>query len=182
MEIQKIILGQCPRCGGNVVKTSKGFRCENACLETPTCAFTISPLLCNRPLSDTEVAQLLAGESVIIDGMSSNEGKIFTSIATLDRESMEVKISQQASVCPKCGATLYVGSRAFNCANQSNSESPCDFVIWRTFGGHMLTSREVKEICEQGITKEQLTLLRQDGVAYGKRLALSADKSKIVCV
>ncbi len=29
MDSEKKIIGRCPFCGGNVVKTCKGYRCEN---------------------------------------------------------------------------------------------------------------------------------------------------------
>ena len=29
METEKKIIGRCPFCGGNVVKTCKGYRCEH---------------------------------------------------------------------------------------------------------------------------------------------------------
>ena len=41
MENEKKIIGRCPVCGGNVVKTCKGYRCENNTGETPKCGVFI---------------------------------------------------------------------------------------------------------------------------------------------
>lgn len=35
MDSEKKIIGRCPFCGGNVVKTCKGYRCENNTGEHP---------------------------------------------------------------------------------------------------------------------------------------------------
>ena len=37
MDSEKKIIGRCPFCGGNVVKTCKGYRCENNTGEHPSC-------------------------------------------------------------------------------------------------------------------------------------------------
>ena len=34
METEKKIIGRCPLCGGNVVKTCKGYRCEGTAVKT----------------------------------------------------------------------------------------------------------------------------------------------------
>ena len=40
--MEKKIIGRCPLCGGNVVKTCKGYRCENNIAEQPTCVLNIN--------------------------------------------------------------------------------------------------------------------------------------------
>ena len=52
METEKKIVGRCPLCGGNVVKTCKGYRCENNIGEYPTCCLNINGILGNRKMSD----------------------------------------------------------------------------------------------------------------------------------
>jgi len=77
-------------------------------------------------------------------------------------------------------ANIRVGTRAFNCTNFRNETQPCTFSIWRNIGGHQLTLAEAKEICESGMTTEELEMYRDDGTIYHKRLGLSPDKLQIV--
>ena len=82
--------------------------------------------------------------------------------------------------CPHCGGEVRVGTRAFNCSNYSNQETPCSFAIWRNIGGHQLTLEEAKELCEKNITSSELEMYREDGSIYRKRLGLAPDKLQIV--
>lgn len=52
--MEKKIIGRCPLCGGNVVKTCKGYRCENNIAEQPTCVLNINGIIGNRKMSDEE--------------------------------------------------------------------------------------------------------------------------------
>ena len=44
MDSEKKIIGRCPFCGGNVVKTCKGYRCENNTGEHPSCVLNINAM------------------------------------------------------------------------------------------------------------------------------------------
>ena len=41
METEKKIIGRCPLCGGNVVKTCKGYRCEHNIGDSPSCVLIV---------------------------------------------------------------------------------------------------------------------------------------------
>ena len=45
MDSEKKIIGRCPFCGGNVVKTCKGYRCENNTGEHPSCVLNINAII-----------------------------------------------------------------------------------------------------------------------------------------
>lgn len=59
METEKKIIGRCPLCGGNVVKTCKGYRCEHNIGDSPSCVLNINAIIGNRKMADAEVAVLL---------------------------------------------------------------------------------------------------------------------------
>ena len=59
METQKKIIGRCPLCGGNVVKTCKGYRCEHNLGDHPSCVLNINGIIGNRKMYDAEIAELL---------------------------------------------------------------------------------------------------------------------------
>lgn len=70
METEKKIIGRCPLCGGNVVKTCKGYRCEHNIGDNPSCILNINAIIGNRKMADAEVAELLEKRRILLDGVS----------------------------------------------------------------------------------------------------------------
>lgn len=179
MESEKKIIGCCPLCGGNVVKTCKGYRCEHNIGDQPTCVLNINGIIGNRKMSDNEIAELLKHRSILLDGFVTKEGKSFPTVLELADDGA-INMQPIIGKCPHCGGDIRVGSRAFNCSNYANQNAQCNFAIWRNIGGHQLTLTEAKEICEKQITSSELEMYREDGSIYRKRLGLSPDKLQIV--
>lgn len=179
METEKKIIGSCPKCGGNLIKTCKGYRCENNIGENPSCSVVINGILGNRKMSDEEISELLSERRIMLDGFMSKEGKAFPTVLELT-DSGEVLMQSVIGKCPHCGGDIRVGSRAFNCSNFNNPTDKCEFSIWRNIGGHQLTLSEAQEICGNGITSSELEMFRDDGSVYRKRLGLSPDKLQVV--
>ena len=50
METEKKIIGRCPLCGDNVVKTCKGYRCEHNIGDSPSCVLNINAIIGNRKM------------------------------------------------------------------------------------------------------------------------------------
>ena len=71
METEKKIIGRCPLCGGNVVKTCKGYRCEHNIGDSPSCVLNINAIIGNRKMADAEVAVLLEKRRILLDGVGS---------------------------------------------------------------------------------------------------------------
>ena len=179
MESEKKIVGTCPKCGGNIIKTCKGYRCENNIGDNPSCSVVINGILGNRKMSDGEITGLLSARRIMLDGFMSKEGKAFPTVLELT-DSGEVLMQSVIGKCPHCGGDIRVGSRAFNCSNFNNPTDKCEFSFWRNLGGHQLTLAEAQEICGNGITSSELEMFRDDGSVYHKRLGLSPDKLQIV--
>ena len=179
METEKKTIGRCPLCGGNVVKTCKGYRCERNIGEHPACALNINGIIGNRKMSDAEVAELLEKGRILLDGFTTKEGKAFPTVLELGADGA-VNMQSVIAKCPHCGGDIRVGSRAFNCSNYNNGQAPCSFAIWRNIGGHQLSLDEARELCEKHITAGELEMYRDDGSIYRKRLGLSPDNLQIV--
>lgn len=179
MDSEKKTIGRCPLCGGNVIKTCKGYRCENNIGDAPTCKLNINGIIGNRKMTDEEVAELLAERHIMLDGFATKENKAFSTVLELADDG-SVNMKSIIGKCPRCGGDIRVGQRAFNCSNFTNQESQCTFSIWRNIGGHQLTLIDAKEICEKEMTTEELEMYRDDGSVYRKRLGLSPDKLQIV--
>ena len=80
MDSEKKIIGRCPLCGGNVVKTCKGYRCENSTGEHPSCVLNINAIIGNRKMNDGEIAEFLEKRRILLDGFSTKEGKTFPTV------------------------------------------------------------------------------------------------------
>lgn len=181
METEKKIIGRCPLCGGSVVKTCKGYRCEHNIGDNPSCVLNINGIIGNRKMNDAEITELLEKRHVLLDGFTSKEGKAFPTVLELADDG-SVPMQPVIGKCPHCGGEIRVGSRAFNCSNYNNESAPCSFSIWRNIGGHQLTLDEAKELCEKQITASELEMYREDGTVYRKRLGVSPDKLQIIKV
>ena len=71
MDSEKKIIGRCPFCDGNVVKTCKGYRCENNTGEHPSCVLNINAIIGNRKMNDEEIAEFLEKRRILLDGFST---------------------------------------------------------------------------------------------------------------
>ena len=112
MENEKKIIGRCPVCGGNVVKTCKGYRCENNTGETPKCGVFINGVIGNRKMTDEEIATLLEKHEIMLDGFATKEWKTFPTVLVLNADG-SVDMQSVIGKCPKCGGDIRVGSKAF---------------------------------------------------------------------
>ena len=134
--------GRCPVCGGRIVKTGKGYACENSIPQDPLCGFHVPGILANRKITDSEMEDFLAGNAQVLDGFSNNEGKVFSSVLTL-AEDGKVVLDSRIAVCPVCGGDILVSPQAFNCSNYSNPQVKCKFMAWRNIAGHVITKQVV---------------------------------------
>lgn len=178
MESDKKIIGKCPLCGGDVVKTQKGWACVNSLSDNPQCQFFLFSTIGNRRISDNEATDLLMKGKIILDGFSTKEGKCFTSILNFNPDGA-VNMSSQIGTCPKCGGILYVGSKAVSCSNFRHPESPCNFTIWRNIGGHDLSLAEIEGIINNGTTEDAVTLYDNKGNVSNQKIGLNSGKDVV---
>ena len=78
------VVGKCPLCSGNVLRTSFGYGCSM--YKENNCKFGISNVICSRVISVSNVKQLLeTGRSYKIEGfISPKSGKAFQSYLKLE--------------------------------------------------------------------------------------------------
>ena len=121
MDSEKKIIGRCPFCGSNVVKTCKGYRCENNTGEHPSCVLNINAIIGNRKMNDGEIAEFLEKRRILLDGFSTKEGKTFPTVLELADDGA-VNMQSVIGRCPHCGGEIRVGTKALNCSNYSNQK------------------------------------------------------------
>jgi len=76
------LVGICPVCGRNVVRTKFGYGCEGY---KEGCKFAVSKSICNRVISLSNIKMLLStGKTSKIQGFTSKNGKSFDAYLKLD--------------------------------------------------------------------------------------------------
>ena len=106
METEKKIIGRCPFCGGNVVKTCKGYRCEHNLGEQPSCVLNINGIIGNRKMNDEEIAELLEKRCILLDGFATKEGKTFPTVLELADDG-NILMQSVIGKCPHCGGMIF---------------------------------------------------------------------------
>lgn len=77
------VVGKCPLCGGNVVRTRFGYGCSE--YKTNNCRFAVRTMICGRVISAANVKQLLeTGKSYKISGFISKNNKPFDAYLILN--------------------------------------------------------------------------------------------------
>lgn len=166
------INARCPHCGGRIVKTRSRYECENALAVHPTCGFFIPNYMKKRNITDKEVEDYLRGMGDILDGFiddrekgkekkngsddgdkkenGRNSGTVMRVFSAFLSENANgtVGLSSDVGTCPLCGGTVFIGDTAFNCSNFK--EKNCGFHIWKSYGRHRLSLREIREILNNG--------------------------------
>ncbi|MFY0545308.1 type IA DNA topoisomerase [Brevibacillus sp. H7] len=88
----ELAIGSCPLCGGSVIKAYKSWECSNK--KAKRCSFTIWPVICGKTLTENQIKTLLTkGQTGMIKGFVSKQGKKFQAQLTLENGRIELKFS-----------------------------------------------------------------------------------------
>lgn len=165
---------RCPNCGGKVKETQKGYVCENFFVEgsqSEKCQLYIPKAVCERFISEEEVLEVLEkGRSEVLDGFFTQDRE-FSAYLTVGPGGT-CKLDSAVCKCPKCGGTLYCGSKGYTCGNYSNPAVQCRFVVWRNISGHIMTMDDVRTLCTHRTTPV-LVFRTVEGVEYSGRLVIN---------
>lgn len=165
---------RCPNCGGKVKETQKGYVCENYFVEgsqSEKCQLYIPKAICERFISEEEVLEVLEkGHSEVLDGFVTQDRE-FSAYLTVGQGG-SCKLDSAVCKCPKCGGTIYCGSKGYTCGNYSNPAVQCRFVVWRNISGHNMTMDDVRTLCTHRTTPV-LVFRTVEGVEYSGRLVIN---------
>ncbi len=149
-------LGKCPKCGGEVFETAKGFSCT-----APDCKFIMWKdnklfTAIGKTLTPKAVSMFLSkGRVGFKNCKSARTGKTFDTILVADFSGDRVQFSFEDSdskdpvcKCPKCGGDVFEKGQRLACARES-----CGFVLWKS-------NRLLDSICKTLTTQEAVTLIK----------------------
>ncbi|BAL81402.1 DNA topoisomerase 3 [Caldisericum exile] len=146
-------VGICPKCGGSVYETVKGFTCEN--VEKGTCDFVIWKKLKNKTITRDMAEELLKGNRVKLKRVLSKGKKYFDAeiqlvdnkVSFIFEKPKEENITNEEplGLCPKCGGSVYEKETVYACENYPDK---CTFRIKKFMGGREITRDELKKLLQ----------------------------------
>jgi DNA topoisomerase-3 len=78
-------LGKCPKCGGKVFDTERGYLCERSQADAKPCKFKISKEILHQPVEPDQIRKMLeTGKSGLLDKFISKAGKPFSAFLVMD--------------------------------------------------------------------------------------------------
>ena len=155
---KEYLSAHCPYCGSRIYRNSHGYQCEH-------CNFQVKNYICNRHLNKEEMEKVLMGEEIIVDGFSTNTGKIFSSIPVIQNYTIvldnTIALLQQGRIV--------VGTKSFVC-EPFQREKSIKFRVQRMYNGHQITVGEIKTLLQQG--KVVIDTLDESGNRQNNELIL----------
>ncbi|MDY6387222.1 MAG: DNA topoisomerase [Fibrobacter sp.] len=159
----------CPKCGQPMEIAPWGYTCKNE-----TCAFKIGHTVAGRMLSHHEMKELLTNKAVgPLVGFKSKKGTEFAAKLIVDKDfniqfefESDGKFHGQKTEykCPLCGAVLEENKNAIFCTGD------CNFTLFKTVAGHMLTVAEIGELFTNGATPLIQDFKSKKGAVFTARL------------
>lgn len=178
------VIGTCPQCGKNIVKTKWGYGCLGY---KEGCKFGIGEIA-GKKLTESQVKQLLTkGVTNQISGFKSKSGKLFNAKLKLTDEykvvfdfpetSKEDNRSKNTNsdtkfICPKCGHQIQKTKWAYKCPD-------CDFSVSLKIAGKNITDNIVKTLLEKNETEILSGFISKSNKSFNAKLALDENKKII---
>ena len=132
---QGLVVGKCPKCGGDVCETLKSFKCRNS-----ECKFALWKdnkwlKTMNKSLSIQDAKNLLSTGKTTLAGCSSKDGKYKYNLsisADFTGEYPNFKkedspIGGSLGHCPRCRSNVFEYDNVYKCSNQE-----CKFLIYKS--------------------------------------------------
>lgn len=179
----------CPDCGGAILVTPYGYRCERLDRESEQgCRFSVGKIA-DKALSVPQLIQLLAdGKTDTIRGFKSKAGKKFDACLVLEKDegghtqvrfdfdNVEIKKVRNVK-CPMCGGEIAVTPFGFGCMNyRKDDPASCRFSIGK-MADKSFTEAQVKQLLNEGITDTMRGFKSKAGKRFDARVALARDES-----
>lgn len=157
VEAKKVKDAVCPLCGGDIVQTPFGYGCANYDKEkADSCRFSIGKIA-GVKLKESQVRELLQNKKTeVITGFKSKAGKKFDAALKLLEDGgvafdfpKRPEPEATSLKCVRCGAPIVRSQWYYECT--------CGFRITRKLAQAELTEDVIRELLEEGRTKEKIT-------------------------
>ncbi|MCB9764763.1 MAG: DNA topoisomerase 3 [Alphaproteobacteria bacterium] len=153
------VLGACPRCGGSVRRQGPGWRCDG-------CPLYIHGQVARREVSVRMARALLqSGQTPVVKGFRSKEGKRFAAALALDAEGKVVfhfPEPEALGPCPACGTPVRARGKVYTC----DTGRDCAFVVFQEMSGRAIAEDEVRRLLKDGEAGPFDDFKTRDGEAF----------------
>lgn len=163
----KKILGNCPKCGGQVVEGKKYYLCSNYKKEGVDCTFAIGKVMWGSRISSTEVIKLLKGkETKEFDFKVEKDGvtKKWKSALFYDKSSNRIVFPEKKRVeickCPKCDGQVIEGKEYYLCEKYKKG---CELILPKKYLKASLSKTDIINLLSGKETKEKNLEINKNG-------------------
>lgn len=168
---KSVVIGKCPKCGGDLLSSDKGFYCMNF---RSGCKIGAFKLICDSKLTAEEFNDLVSGK--IIDKEISKNGKSWKQKLYYDFTEDKVKFKQAEKTtsshnCPCCSKPLSDDGRSLSC--------DCGFKFWKAVCGKTITDAQIDTLFNDGDSGLIKGFKSKAGKSFDAHLVVNADEKKI---
>lgn len=160
----------CPKCGGELMESTKSFFCRNY---REGCKVGCFKSICDSTIDKEEFLELLSGKEIekeLKKGNSEWTQKLKYNAKTDKVEFVKEKGEKSSYVCPKCAKPLVETSRTLACK--------CGFTLWKSACSVNLSEEQINSILTKGTTDYIPNFVSpRTGRTFSAYLVLKADKS-----
>ena len=175
---EKEVIGKCPVCGGDVMKSSLGFCCSGTTKEGRRCQFVIHQKMHGVEMTEEICSQLLSERRTGVMEMRNRKGQPFQAMFIIEngKVSLELVSHYMEGHCPICGGRVKKTSKGYACENHVGQNPTCDFYMMGIICNRKITDEEA----ERFLKGEKLTLdgfSSNDGHLFSSTLQLNGQGS-----
>jgi len=184
IQIDRSKLGDCPECGGNIIKGKKDYGCANwresdgACkvvIQSNLHGRFISPYMLGRLLKDRKIGPYHLPDHEPPYGMIHLQKKENLWGLTVKKSKKPKKLSKKVlTECPLCGGDILDTPKAYGCANWKDADGGCKFVVWKTIAKRQISNEEAIQLIETGTSDLLDGFISKNGKPFRARLTLQS--------
>ena len=182
VQIDRSKLGECPECGGNIIKGRKDYGCANWRESDGACKVVIPSKLHGRFISPYMLRSLLNDKKAGPYHFPDNDPpygvihleKMDDSWNLIVKKSTKPKKHPKKILaeCPVCGGNIVDSPKAYGCANWKDIDGGCKFAVWKTIAKRETTKEDAIQLIETGSTDILDGFISKNGKAFCARLTL----------
>ncbi|MBP3784562.1 MAG: topoisomerase C-terminal repeat-containing protein [Butyrivibrio sp.] len=162
------VIGKCPECGGDIISSEKSFYCSNY---KDGCHFGAFRNICDSKITDEEFLKMLGGDVItkkLKKGSTTWDQQLKYNLSEHKVEFVKREAEESEYSCPNCGGKLTDNGRVVSC-------SSCEFKLWLTVGGKVLTKAQVDKFFKTGSTGLLKGLKSKSGKKFDAEVVLNSD-------
>jgi len=190
IKIDRSKLGECPECGGNIIKGKVDYGCSNWRASDGGCKVVLRSNINGRWISPYMIKTLLEKKTIgpyefpgqkpeLAKIILENKDDSWQLIVKASRKTKKNKSKNSLGQCPACGGDIILSPKAFGCANWKESDGGCRFKIWKTIAKREIHLDEAKILIETGSTDILTGFHSKKGNTFDARLILKTNNANL---